>query len=195
MNFCRTRNKIIISQEVHTWIIIPRLREQLHVEENTFLEEYVEVKEENMEVYEEIHEDLVIEEEEPGIEIVEEINENPIIEKDLEVLEKLSIEHCPQLMEVPSGVQHLRNLSELIFTNMPSEFEQSLDPKQGSHYWIIEHVPFIILRHKVRKGIFGYETHNLSSKYLERSKGTTINQADDTNNNNGDDINASDDKG
>ena len=98
-------------------------------------------------------------------------------------------------MEVPSGVQRLRNLSELIFTDMPSEFEQSLDPKQGSHYWIIEHVPFIILCHKVGKGIFGYETHNLTSKYLERSKGTTINQADDTNNNNGDDINASDDKG
>ncbi|XP_065638421.1 disease resistance protein RPM1-like [Quercus suber] len=113
----------------------------------------------------------------------------------LPILEKLSIERCPQLMEVPSGVQHLRNLSELIFTDMPSEFEQSLDPKQGSHYWIIEHVPFIFLRHKVRKGIFGYETHNLSSKYLERSKGTTINQVDDTNSNNGDDINASDDKG
>ena len=118
-----------------------------------------------------------------------------IYKEALPLLEKLSIERCPQLMEVPFGVQHLRNLSKLIFTDMPSEFEQSLDPKQGSHYWIIEHVPFIFLCHKVWKGIFGYETHNLGSKYLERSKGTTINQADDTNNNNGDDINASDDKG
>ena len=64
---------------------IPLLREELHVEENTFLEEYVEVKEENIEIFEEINEDLVIEEE-PEIKIVEKINENPIIEKDLEVV-------------------------------------------------------------------------------------------------------------
>ena len=132
-----------------------------------------------------------------------------IYKEALPFLKKLSIEHCPQLIEVLFGVQHLRNLSELIFTDMqhlrnlseliftdmPSKFEQSLDPKQGSHYWIIEHVPFIFLRHKVLKGIFGYKTHNLSSKCLERSKGTTINQADEYNNNNGNDINASDDKG
>ena len=30
---------------------IPSLREELHVEENTFLEEYVEVKEENIEIF------------------------------------------------------------------------------------------------------------------------------------------------
>ena len=30
---------------------IPPLREELHVEENTFLEEYVEVKEENIEIF------------------------------------------------------------------------------------------------------------------------------------------------
>ena len=63
---------------------ISPLREELHVEENTFLEEYVEVKEENIKIFEEISEDLVIEEEHE-IKIVEEINENPIIKKDLEV--------------------------------------------------------------------------------------------------------------
>ena len=30
---------------------IPPLREELHVEENTFLEEYVEVKKENIEIF------------------------------------------------------------------------------------------------------------------------------------------------
>ena len=30
---------------------IPLLREELHVEENTFLEEYVEVKEEDIEIF------------------------------------------------------------------------------------------------------------------------------------------------
>ena len=63
---------------------IPLLREELHVEENTFLEEFIEVKEENINIFVEINEDLVIEEE-PKIKIVEEINEDPIIEKDFEV--------------------------------------------------------------------------------------------------------------
>ena len=63
---------------------ISLLREKLHVEENALLEEYVEVKEENIEIFEEINEDLVIEEE-PEIKIVEEINEDPIMEKDFEV--------------------------------------------------------------------------------------------------------------
>ena len=62
---------------------IPPLKEELNVEENIFLEEYVEVKEEIIEIFEKINEGLVIEELE--IKIVEEINEYPIIEKDLEV--------------------------------------------------------------------------------------------------------------
>ena len=63
---------------------IPPLKEELHVEENIVLEEYVEVKEKNIVIFEEINEGLVIEEE-LEIKIVEEINEDPIIEKDLEV--------------------------------------------------------------------------------------------------------------
>ena len=63
---------------------IPPIREELHIEKNIFLEEYVEVKEENLEISEEINERLIIEEK-PEIKIVEENNEDPIIEKDLEV--------------------------------------------------------------------------------------------------------------
>ena len=63
---------------------IPPLKEELHVEENIVLKEYVEVKEEIIEISGKINEGLVIEEE-PKIKIVEEINEDPIIEKDLEV--------------------------------------------------------------------------------------------------------------
>ena len=59
---------------------IPPLNEELHIEENTFLEEYVEFKEENIEIFEEINKSLVIEEE-PEIKIAEENNENLIIEK------------------------------------------------------------------------------------------------------------------
>uniref|UniRef100_A0A7N2M7U4 Uncharacterized protein n=2 Tax=Quercus lobata TaxID=97700 RepID=A0A7N2M7U4_QUELO len=119
------------------------------------------------------------------------------IEKEVfPLLETLFIGDCSQLKEVPSGFQHLRNLKKLIVTDMPTEFEKSLDPEQGSHYWIIQHVPFISLHHKVREGIYGYETRNLRSKDLERSRGQTINQDDDNKNNiSGDDISASVEKG
>ena len=65
---------------------IPPLKDELHVEKNTVLEDYVEVKEQNIENSEEMNEDLVMEED-PKIKIiVEESNEDPIIEKDLEVV-------------------------------------------------------------------------------------------------------------
>ena len=63
---------------------IPPLREELHAKKNTFLGEYVEVKEKNIEISKEINESLIIEKE-PQVKIMEEIDENPIIEKYLEV--------------------------------------------------------------------------------------------------------------
>ena len=63
---------------------IPSLKEELHVEVNVVLEDYKEVKEKNIEIFEEINEGHVIEEE-PEIKIAGEINEDLIIEKDLEV--------------------------------------------------------------------------------------------------------------
>ena len=41
---------------------IPSLKEELHVEENIVLEDYVEVKEQNIEIFEEINKGLVMEE-------------------------------------------------------------------------------------------------------------------------------------
>ena len=78
---------------------IPPLREELHVEENTFLEEYVEVKEENIEIFEKISEGLAIEEE-PKIKIVEEITEDPIIEKNLEaeIVETIKEENIEEVV-------------------------------------------------------------------------------------------------
>uniref|UniRef100_A0A2N9G186 NB-ARC domain-containing protein n=1 Tax=Fagus sylvatica TaxID=28930 RepID=A0A2N9G186_FAGSY len=40
------------------------------------------------------------------------------------LLESLVIGPSPQLKEVPSGIQHLRNLKYLAFSNMPKEFEE-----------------------------------------------------------------------
>ena len=64
---------------------IPPLKEELHVEENIVLENYVEVKEQNIQNSEEINEGLVMEEDLQIKIIVEENNEDHIIEKDLEI--------------------------------------------------------------------------------------------------------------
>ena len=62
---------------------IPSLKDELHVDVNV-LEDYVEVKEKNIEIFEEINEGIAIEEE-LEIKILGEINEELIIEKDFEV--------------------------------------------------------------------------------------------------------------
>ena len=64
---------------------IPPLKEELHVEENIVLEDYIEVKEQNIEIFEEINEGLIMEVDCKIKIIVEENNEYPIIEKNLEV--------------------------------------------------------------------------------------------------------------
>uniref|UniRef100_A0A2N9G1T7 NB-ARC domain-containing protein n=1 Tax=Fagus sylvatica TaxID=28930 RepID=A0A2N9G1T7_FAGSY len=73
------------------------------------------------------------------------------------LLEKFVIGPCPQLKEVPSGIQHLRNLKDLRFQNMPKEFDESLDPEQGSCFWIVEHVPVIYRGKKIGTGYYGIE--------------------------------------
>ena len=71
---------------------IPPLREELHVEENTFLEEYVEVRKENIEIFEEISEDPIIEKD-LEVEIVESIKEE-IIEEVVNNLDEVKLDNC-----------------------------------------------------------------------------------------------------
>ncbi|GMY30839.1 disease resistance protein RPM1-like [Fagus crenata] len=85
----------------------------------------------------------------------------------LPLLEWLLIGLIPQLKEVPSGIQHLRNLKELRFLHMPEEFKASLDPKQGPCYWIIEHVPIVLFHQMVSTGYYNYETSSILTCYLE----------------------------
>ena len=103
-----------------------------------------------------------------------------IIDKgSLPLLEELSIGPNPQLKEVPFRIKFLGNLKELSFIGMTKEFEEILDLNQGTHYWIIVHVPVIYLLHKIGKGYYNYDNCILCPKHLERSKGCTIKQDKD----------------
>lgn len=50
-----------------------------------------------------------------------------------------------QLKELPSGIQHLRNLKKLVLLYMPDELQQSLK-LGGRHYHIVQHVPEVRFR-------------------------------------------------
>ncbi|XP_068315222.1 disease resistance protein RPM1-like [Pyrus communis] len=77
------------------------------------------------------------------------------------LLQEFHIRPSPQLKEVPSGIHHLRNLTYLYFYDMPKEFARQMDPKNGKHYWIVEHIQNVLFRYKdgPRWGV--YETHAL----------------------------------
>lgn len=100
----------------------------------------------------------------------------------LPLLEELSVGPNPQLKEVPFGIRFLGNLKELSFVGMSREFEESLDPDQGTHYWIIVHVHVIYLLHKIGKGYYNYDNCILHPKHLERARGCTIKQDKDDKN-------------
>ena len=93
---------------------IPPLKEESNVEENIILEDYVEAKEKNIEISEEINEGLVMEED-PKIKIiVEENNENPIKEKVLEV-------EMVETIEEEIEEEGFKNLNEIKSHNCQSQ--------------------------------------------------------------------------
>ena len=104
---------------------IPPLKEELHVEENIVLENYVEVKEQNIQNSEEINEGLVMEEDLQINIIVEENNEDPIIEKDLEIQmvetieEEIEEEGFKDLNEVKSYDCQSQDPFILVISNTP----------------------------------------------------------------------------
>ncbi|GMY30832.1 disease resistance protein RPM1-like [Fagus crenata] len=80
----------------------------------------------------------------------------------LPLLECLLIGRIPQLKEMPSGIQHLRNLKELSFQEMAKDFKASFYPEQEwivEHLTIVEHLPVVnFLNIKVGTGYYNYET-------------------------------------
>ncbi|XP_028786026.1 disease resistance protein RPM1-like [Neltuma alba] len=65
------------------------------------------------------------------------------VEKDaMPCLEKLIIQRCELLKNVPSGIQHLTKLKTLEFFDMPDELIMTLYPDdRGEDYWKVAHIP------------------------------------------------------
>ena len=104
---------------------IPPLKGELNVEENVVLEDYIKVKEQNIEIFEEINEGLVMEEDRKIKIIVEKKNEYPIIEKNLEVKmvetieEKIEEESFKDLNKIKSYDCQSQDPFILLVSNAP----------------------------------------------------------------------------
>ena len=57
-------------------------------------------------------------------------------------LKKLTLWHIPQLMTLPTGIQHLK-LDVLRLVDMNKKFVKSIDPDEGEKHWIFKQVPSI----------------------------------------------------
>ncbi|XP_009349723.1 disease resistance protein RPM1-like [Pyrus x bretschneideri] len=77
------------------------------------------------------------------------------------LLQEFHIGPSPQLKEVPSGIHHLRNLTNLYFYDMPKEFARQMDPKNGQHYWIVEHIQNVRFCNNDGQRWVAYETQAL----------------------------------
>ncbi|KAG4377313.1 hypothetical protein AAZX31_18G079500 [Glycine max] len=60
-------------------------------------------------------------------------------------VEKISLADLSQLKTVPSGIQHLEKLKDLIIHSMPTELEQRIAPDGGEDHWIIQDVPHVLI--------------------------------------------------
>jgi disease resistance protein RPM1 len=82
-------------------------------------------------------------------------------------LENILMDKIPQVKEVPSGIKHLDNLKDIIFTDMPAEFVESIDPDKGIDYWIIKHAPLVSIHHSIGPKFFDYEIRTIHSSSSE----------------------------
>ncbi|XP_059436291.1 disease resistance protein RPM1-like [Corylus avellana] len=65
-------------------------------------------------------------------------------------LEQLEIGPCPQMKEVPAGIQHLKSLKILDFYEMLGEFVLRMQPDGGEDYWKVKMVTTIRLRYRIK---------------------------------------------
>ncbi|KEH33990.1 NB-ARC domain disease resistance protein [Medicago truncatula] len=58
-------------------------------------------------------------------------------------LRKLTLKAIPELMMLPTGIQHLHKLEVLCLHLMSYELKQSIAPNEGKEHWIFKQVPFV----------------------------------------------------
>jgi len=104
-----------------------------------------------------------------------ELKELKIVEIDrgsLPSLEQLEIGPCPQMKELPSGIQHLESLKILGFYEMRGEFVLRMQPEGGEDYWKVKKVSTIRLRYRIKGE--RYQTYKLGDPHLlERLQGVS----------------------
>ncbi|KEH32907.1 disease resistance protein RPM1 isoform X2 [Medicago truncatula] len=91
------------------------------------------------------------------------VNSILIDEGTLISLEYLNMDRIPQLKEVPSGIRSLDKLKDINFTEMPSEFVESIDPDKGKDYMIIKHVPLVSIHHSSGPKFYDYAIRTIHS--------------------------------
>ena len=97
----------------------------------------------------------------------ERLNRLIIDEGALPLLENLEIGSSPQLKEVPSGIADLKNLKNIDFCDMPTEFVLSLQPDEGHNFGEVKHVASVCFWYRIH-GQY-YEVYKLGeSELLER---------------------------
>ena len=90
--------------------------------------------------------------------------------RSLPVLQELAIGPCPQMGEVPSGIQHLKSLKILDFYEMHREFVLRMQQEGGQDYWKVKKVTTIRLKYRIRGE--RYQTYKLSDlNLLKRLQG------------------------
>jgi disease resistance protein RPM1 len=88
-------------------------------------------------------------------------------------LEQLEIGPCPQMKEVPAGIQHLKSLKILDFYEMDREFVLRMQPDGGEDYWKVKKVITIRLRYRIKGE--RYQIYKLGdSNLLERLQGSNL---------------------
>ncbi|KAE8008664.1 hypothetical protein FH972_005156 [Carpinus fangiana] len=65
-------------------------------------------------------------------------------------LEQLEIGPCPQMKEVPAGIQHLKSLKILDFYEMDREFVLRMQLDGGEDYWKVKKVTTIRLKYRIK---------------------------------------------
>ncbi|KAF4384381.1 hypothetical protein F8388_004614 [Cannabis sativa] len=72
----------------------------------------------------------------------------------LPLLEKLEFGPFPLMIEMPCDIQFLTNLKSLEIMDMSSEFVDGLQPEEGSHYWKVQHVPYVTFWYRSKRDLY-----------------------------------------